>query len=713
MAVEMREATKEGLAVALLCVRGPIIRQPMLMHPEIQDALSSGGVQLIDPETRCETDLVLIHHPSLLANHFNPRPSIDAKNVLVVLHHPAVDNAGEVSYDPERVLEHAEAAFGVPAKLASVSSVVRKSLPIQFQSPEVAHPDDWLNLIDPLLWPQRKGVPEIGAAVIGRHSRPHPQKWPDSQEDAEAAWPQSGVAQCRILGAGPYLSELYGTLPKHWELLEFNEVPVAEFLRSLDFWIYFHSDDWCEAFGRATLEAILSGCVVILPSHFKNIFGDAALYSKPSGVADLIREMSNDPVAWQTQADNARRIAIEKFGARNFIARIERYLSEPNFSAPVPNVELLPKKSVLFISSNGIGIGHLAQQMAIADRLPTNLQPFFATMSYSRPILAESGYPAEFFPHHANAGLAPEDWNSHLAEQLYELMVRLRPRVVVYDATAVFGGVISALETYREAFTVWVRRPMWQEAHRTFSDHLWFFDAVLEPGELAEELDQGPTKEQQSWVFKAPPVLHIDPTRRLARKVARSLLELPDEAQVIALQIGPGSNFDLSETRERVIDYLMRRTNVIVLELLSPIKLGAAPKVRHPLRHRQIALFPSFRYSAAFDAAVCNAGYNAFHENLIGQIPTLFIPNEGPNMDIQVNRAIWAELTGRGWLHRRYRDEARLENQLNALLDPAAQQAVKSCCARLTQRNGAEDFAEFVASSARIIRSDRAHGVHY
>ncbi|WP_100962177.1 hypothetical protein [Bosea sp. FBZP-16] len=63
-------------------------------------------------------------------------------------------------------------------------------------------------------------------------------------------------------------------------------------------------------------------------------------------------------------------------------------------------------------------------------------------------------------------------------------------------------------------------------------------------------------------------------------------------------------------------------------------------------RRRTIDLFPAFRYSSAFDICVSAAGYNAFHENLLGAIPTIFVPNEAEEMDLQLVRAKYAEVWG-------------------------------------------------------------------
>ena len=75
-------------------------------------------------------------------------------------------------------------------------------------------------------------------------------------------------------------------------------------------------------------------------------------------------------------------------------------------------------------------MGHIAQQMAVAQRLPEGLKPVFATMSYAMKIVVDEGYHAHFLTYHRGIDAAPADWNDVLAEELFDLISHLRPRGV-------------------------------------------------------------------------------------------------------------------------------------------------------------------------------------------------------------------------------------------------------------------------------------------
>ncbi|MFD1987417.1 glycosyltransferase [Mesorhizobium newzealandense] len=595
--------------------------------------------------------------------------------------------------------------------LAPVSRIVRHSLPRSLPKGSTVIEQDWINLIHMADWPPRPPRAPSTPVVIGRHARPDKQKWPDNVADAICAYPPDGSAyRIRILGGGQFLEEMYGLPPSNWEILPFSYDGVAEFLHGLDFYVYFHSAAWSEAFGRTILEALAVGLVVILPAHFRKLFGDAAVYAKPCEVKATIARFVDETALYVEQSEKARKFVADHHRSELFARRLNELFGIPTQKQGSKGsnalMSALPVRSVLFASTNGIGIGHLAQQMAIAQRLTPDLKAVFATMSYAMKLATDAGYHAHFLPHHQGIGADPQDWNLVLAEELFDLFTHLRPRVFAYDASAVFGGVISALATHPNIYSVWVRRPMWRESHRGFLECARSFDAVIEPGELADDFDHGPTRAMKEWAYIVPPVLLLAPDERLERAAARRFLNLPDDATVVALQLGSGTNFDMRPVREAVVGAVLARPDTIILDLRSPIRADFTPDPPRDPRHRIIELFPSFRYSRAFDAAVAAPGYNTFHENILGLVPSLFVPNEADNMDLQLSRARWAELSGMALLLRGDFDLSRTGDLVAQLLDPIEQAAMVTRCRKLEWRNGADDIARFIEDHARIVRTD-------
>ncbi|HEV7253519.1 MAG TPA: glycosyltransferase [Mesorhizobium sp.] len=707
LAVEIRAAARAGLRTGLLAIKGPLLGLPFPMHPDLRKLIDDGLTERIDPDMRLAARLTLIHHPTIVENRPTRPLSITTDKLLIVLHHPMYDGAGRRQYDLDRVVAHACDAFGADVHLAPVSAVVRDSLPRLL--PSYAHmlEEDWGNLIELDDWPAKPARPPAYPVVIGRHSRPDPLKWP-SVEDALLAYPADGSRfRVRALGTDTFLAEKYGTLPTNWELIPFAWDGVPDFLATLDFYVYFHDPAWSEAFGRTILEALATGLVVILPPHFAVLFAKAAVYAEPAEVERVIERFVADPALHRSQCEQARRFVENNHDAAIYGDRVARVMGEEPISTTSNGLfPPLPQRNVLFASSNGIGVGHLTQQLAIAQRLPPDLTPVFATMSYSMKAAVQHGYQAHFLPHHRILEADPEDWNTCLAEELFELIAHLRPAVFAYDATAVFEGVTRTLAMFPDIFKIWVRRPLWQESHRVFLEFSDSFDAVIEPGELAETFDHGPTAAFRKEVFLVPPVLHLDPAERMSRESARAALGVPEGMTVVAFQLGAGANFDLKDLRAALLAEVLRHPDTIALEIQSPITPNAAGLEILGERHRTVELFPSFRFSRAFDAAISAAGYNTFHEQVLGCIPTLFVPNEGDEMDLQANRARWAELTGRGWMMRRDYDLGFAASHVERLLDPVERAAVVRRCQSIVWTNGAVEIARYVEDHARMLRTD-------
>ena len=74
-------------------------------------------------------------------------------------------------------------------------------------------------MIDPREWGERGRAAPCRTAILGRHSRPDPLKWPDSREKLLAAYPDAKHLQVRALGGIP--PEMASWLGSNWALLPF------------------------------------------------------------------------------------------------------------------------------------------------------------------------------------------------------------------------------------------------------------------------------------------------------------------------------------------------------------------------------------------------------------------------------------------------------------------------------------------------------------
>lgn len=364
-------------------------------------------------------------------------------------------------------------------------------------------------------------------------------------------------------------------------------------------------------------------------------------------------------------------------------------------AAPAPAQR---REAILFVSANGIGQGHLTRQLAVAKRLQ-HRPAVFATMSYSAAIAREMGFPVHFIPHHNLTGEEADEWNGRLAAEIELLVEEYNVTTLVYDVNFVFDGIIEALKNRAYMQAVWIRRGMWPSHHASYAGAGVHFQTIIEPDDYAAELDDGPTIHERSKTMLVPPILLLDPSERLDRTAARAALDLPQDAMVVLLDVSRASNPGLVRVRDRLLDVLVSRPDVYVVELASALSKNTAP--RDGTRHRQLSLYPAYAYSQAWDAAIVRASYNVFHENIAACIPTLFVPDETPDMDRQIERARWAQMRGAALMHRLCDTDDGLSKMISNLLSAETRAGLMNACNALVGggarwQNGAETVARLL-----------------
>ncbi len=355
-------------------------------------------------------------------------------------------------------------------------------------------------------------------------------------------------------------------------------------------------------------------------------------------------------------------------------------------------------RPILFLSSNGVGIGHITRQLAIAKRLPREYPPFFHTQALACSLVFNQGVPANMFPHHDRLGMPQSVWNKALSSDLLKLADRLKPAVIVVDSTAIFEGYLELFDALPSIPSVWIRRAMWSDYNAHFLDHSRCFTSIIEPSELAADLDRGPTSRANDNVETVPPVLLMTPGQRQSREFARQRLEINANERLIALSLGASVGEKTIELRRRFEEALSRQTlnDVTVVEFVSPL----APPDPIQRRWRQMTFFPMFALSTAFDALVTFGGYNSFHEAVLGAIPTAFLTNASKEMDRQDLRASWAVQKKAAFHIDQTASAETIADSLECLLDPDTNARMRSVCQGFPQVFGATKIAERIVQLA-------------
>ncbi|MWP37920.1 antifreeze protein [Rhodobacter sphaeroides] len=681
-------AAAAGYRVGVLPVAPlSIAADPFRLDEGFARLFASGRACRLAPGAAVDCTLVLAFDARLFAAGPLPGLRIGAARRLVTVERAAA-LASLPRTDLEGLAEAARLALGGPPVWAPTTAVAREAL--TFAVPDwPLTPEDWLPVAPPLSEAGRRathrGRPAIGAARIAR-VRPG------------AALPR-GAAPLPLwrLRLSPDGGRPFWPPAAPVEIWPDDRISLADFLPLVDLLANADeaADDPCPV---EALLALRAGTVPYLPDGCRGTFGAAALYGGPGDVARRALDLqAEEGLALDLRAAGVEALA-GRFSSEAFLARLAPLVGPPRPAPFAPAVLARPPARVLFLSTNGVGMGHLTRQLAVARRLPGRLEPVFLSHSQAVDVARSFGFPAEHLPYHAASGEARAHWNAGLAGTLGAAIAFWQPAGLVFDGNVPFAGLMAALEEAPDLARIWIRRGLWGAGRDPEAlERGAAFDLILEPGEPAAALDDGPTAVRRGETRGVAPIRLLDGAEIPGRAEACAALGLDRAAVNVLIAPGSGNNFATGGLAARAVAALAGRRGIGVAVARWMIS-HEAPEL--PAGVVALTGFPFARHLAAFDFALAAAGYNSFVEHLERALPTLWTPNEHAEQDRQIVRARWAERQGLG-LTLRLGEEMRLGAALDRMLDPAERAAFRAAGAStaeaLAARNGAVEAAEAIA----------------
>ena len=342
-------------------------------------------------------------------------------------------------------------------------------------------------------------------------------------------------------------------------------------------------------------------------------------------------------------------------------------------------------KSVLLVTSNGWGLGHLVRQLAIAGRLPNDIRCTIFTLSQAAAVAARPDL--EYAPSYTQPWLGKGEWNGgYLRDRIVAIAEEVAADVIVYDGVVPYVGLLEALSLL-PAERVWMRRGLWSKHSRTspLRASSWF-DLILEPADLGSSHDQGPTARRTDAV-RVGVVTDANPNTAFSRELAARRLGLDPNRPALLLNIGSSVVDDLdlvAEVAHRFPDWQLVTTKD---------ELGRTRDVGDV--HVLSGVFPLHPYLKAIDLAVSSVGYNAAHELVAMQVPTIFVPAP-TTTDDQYARANAIAEQGAGWAVTDASAASLAVLLARLLADDEGREAASAHCARLrgSWSDGAAEAAE-------------------
>ncbi len=330
---EIEAQHRMGTSTTLVQLNSGLARSARAIHPLIVDRVRTGRARWSKTSDPHRANLAVIRHPAAIKAAISEVGPVEIDHLVVVVNSAPVDWAGREHYRPEELHDQVGERFGVAPQWAPVGPKVRAAIADRVPA-EHLRGQDWHNIVDvDHWWVDRSGRDRDARPVVGRHSRPSPQKWPQRAE-REVVYPTDGRWHFRVLGWGPDVEAFMGGVPDHWDVLPFDAMSPRDFLAELDFFVYYHHPNLVEAFGRTILEAIASGLPAVLPPHFEPLFGPSALYAEPEGVRDLVDALWSDPSAYHAHVTSATAVVRRRFGYEGHAERLMDYLGAECVGSP-------------------------------------------------------------------------------------------------------------------------------------------------------------------------------------------------------------------------------------------------------------------------------------------------------------------------------------------------------------------------------------------
>jgi hypothetical protein len=338
MAEEMQVLSRQGLRVGVLQMatfRWMTSERLWVCLP-VQRLINRGIVSYCLSTDETSSAMLLTRDPSILQFPRHQPPGVTTKlTAIVASEAPSALDGSDSRYVPQACTAAAGELFGAPTVWIPQDRKVRHALEMSGPpQPELAS-FELPGVIDPRQWRVERTGFRADAPVLGRHSRDSSTAWPRDREALLQAYPDSDDTDIRVLGGARSAREILGdaALPSNWLVYDYDEIDVRSFLYQLDFWVYFSDPAEGEALNREILEALASGCVVILPHSFEDTFGDAALYRHPAEVKETVRTYHLRRALFLDQSRRGRSRVFELFDPATYLEQTSTLLERSSPAA--------------------------------------------------------------------------------------------------------------------------------------------------------------------------------------------------------------------------------------------------------------------------------------------------------------------------------------------------------------------------------------------
>lgn len=355
---------------------------------------------------------------------------------------------------------------------------------------------------------------------------------------------------------------------------------------------------------------------------------------------------------------------------------------------------------ILFLTSNGSGMGHLSRCLAVAlEAEKVGYRTAILTLSTAYQVVRDSGYPVMYHPSATVSPWSLPVWNRSFARFLHRRLTEDRPDIVIFDGTAVYRGVTQVCRRL-EIPLIWMRRGMWKsDVTRVQYDRPFeVADFVVVPGEVT-----GALTPDQNDVQYVGPVSQADQFTIHDPLEAKRSLGLDPQGNYALVQVG-SAQMSGGPAVGAIVDAIKESAaGVVPVVMVSPVS-EVEPEVPGAIVvHGRYPLAP---YLRAFDFAVTSAGYNSVHENLATGLPAAYLPNTAAVTDDQTARAELVAESGLGFV---VHNELELREAVQTLSEPREVALIRDSLAAEVPADGARTIVDSLHAILESTQIDVLH----
>lgn len=325
---EMATLGSRGFRVGYAHLDSPRTTKTAGLPRVLLESQFAGKIIQVSLEDVAETRLLIVYDSAvgMFTDQTGSRIT-SRRSVLVERELPFLSGAPErLPTSPAQALSHLDRTFDSYFEIVGASKRDQERVAASVP-PSRLLPDSfiWRTHVDR---PAVEIRPPIGKPVVGFHSYGNKYRWPHNKQVFRDVY-ISNLYETHFSGQlAPAFKKFGKEAFNTSRLFDYADTPTRDFLKGVDFWVYYpepklHDDVW-----EPALMAMRAGKVVILPPSLETVYRHGAIYGQPDEVGEIISDLSSNIQAFERQARLGQSFVDDLFSTEAFYDRVSRLLEE-------------------------------------------------------------------------------------------------------------------------------------------------------------------------------------------------------------------------------------------------------------------------------------------------------------------------------------------------------------------------------------------------